>query len=358
MQTRSEPILSPESGNSYDVIVIGAGQAGLAMGYYLHLQRKNFLLLDAAAQVGDSWRARYDSLRLFTPAEYCSLPGWPLLLPKGYYPTKDEIASYLQQYAAQFQLPVKLKQPVVSMSKANGTFQIQTPTQVCQARQVVIATGPFQTPFVPDIAKTLPPEITQLHSSQYRNPSQVPNGNVLVVGAGNSGAQIAVELAQTHEVQVSVKRKPRFSALRMLGQSVFWWATQTGAIYASPSSRVGKKVLQKSDVIYGQDFQKLLKKGEVLLRSEIVALKEQEMVFKDGSRATFNSIIWATGFRPEYGWLQVEGALAENGHPIHKQGVSPVEGLFYLGLSWQRSRSSALLLGAGHDAQFIAQRLV
>ncbi|KAA3436187.1 flavin-containing monooxygenase [Rufibacter hautae] len=341
----------------YDVLVIGAGQAGLALGYYLQQQKKDFLLLDASARVGDSWRNRYDSLRLFTPAPYCNLPGWPLPFPKNHYPTKDEIADYLEQYAQRFQLPLALEQKVLSLTRTNGVFQAQTSTQLFQARQVVIATGPFQTPFVPSFSSNPDERVLQLHSSQYLNPAQIPAGKVLVVGAGNSGAQLAVELAQTHEVHLSVRKQPRFSSLQVLGQSVFWWATKTGAIYAPPTSFLGKMALRQADVVYGRELEKLLRKGDIQLRPEIKGFNQAQTIFQDGSQTTFGSILWATGFKPCYDWLQIPGAIAANGSPVHQNGISPIAGLFYLGLSWQRSRSSALLLGAGRDAWYIAQQL-
>ncbi|MBA9078850.1 flavin-containing monooxygenase [Rufibacter quisquiliarum] len=358
MKTQSTTVLPVAQPHVYEVIVIGAGQAGLAMGYYLHLQRRDFLMLEAAPQVGQSWRERYDSLQLFTPAPYCHLPGFPLLLPRKHYPTKDEIARYLQQYAQQFRLPVELGQPVVSLTKKEGLFFLQTPSAHYLAQQVVVATGPFQAPFLPTYATAPAPEVVQLHSSRYRNPGQLPPGNVLVVGAGNSGAQIAVELAKYHAVHLSVKRKPRFSSLRMLGRSVFWWATVTGALYASPTSRVGKKVLRKADVIYGRELEQLLREKVIPLRPEITGFAGSQVFFKDGTSTQFSSIIWATGFQPDYRWLQIAGAITADGNPLHEQGLSPVPGLFYLGLSWQRSRSSALLLGAARDAQFIARQLL
>ncbi|WP_205501656.1 flavin-containing monooxygenase [Rufibacter psychrotolerans] len=342
---------------TYEVLVIGAGQAGLALGYYLQQQKKNFLLLDASPRVGDSWRNRYDSLRLFTPAPYCNLPGWPLPLPKDYYPTKDEIADYLEQYAQCFQLPLALEQKVNSVTKTSGIFQVQTQKQLFLARQVVIATGPFQRPFVPNYATNPTDSILQLHSYQYHNPAQIPAGKVMVVGAGNSGAQLAVELAQTHEVHLSVKRPPRFYPLQLLGRSVFWWASKTGAIYAPPSSFLGKKMLKQADVVYGRELEVLLQKGEVQLRPEIRAFDQEQVIFQDCTQTSFSSILWATGFRPDYNWLQILGSVAENGTPVHQNGISPIAGLFYLGLSWQRSRGSALLLGAGRDARYIAEQL-
>ncbi|WP_192823218.1 NAD(P)/FAD-dependent oxidoreductase [Rufibacter sp. LB8] len=343
---------------NFDTIIIGAGQAGLALGYYLQQQNQRFLLLEAAMQIGQPWRNRYDSLTLFTPAEYSQLPGYALNLPKAHYPTKDQIAGYLQDYAAHFQLPVALGQPVLSVTKANGFFTLSTASKTYLAKNVVVATGPFQTPFIPEFA-TEPSEIVvQVHSAQYRNPAQFPAGNVLVVGAGNSGAQIAVELAKTHQVTLSVKKKPRFSGLRLLGKSVFWWGTKTGALFAPPSTFLGRKMLRQQDVIYGLELAQLLEQKEIALRAEIECFMGDTVQFKDGGKSQFQAIVWATGFRPEYGWLRVDGALAENGSPVHQNGVSPVTGLFYVGLSWQRSRSSALLLGAGRDAQFIAQRLL
>ncbi|AKQ47403.1 hypothetical protein TH63_00870 [Rufibacter radiotolerans] len=338
-------------------MVIGAGQAGLAMGYYLQQQDKRFLLLDKNKAVGQSWAERYRSLRLFTPAAYCHLPGWPLSSPNGTYPTKDQIATYLQEYARHFQLPVLLNQTVSALTKNGGIFQVQTQQQVFQARQVIIATGPFQTPFVPTFSPAPASGILQLHSSAYQEPGQLPPGKVLVVGAGNSGAQITVELSQTHEVNLSVRKPPRFSSLRKLGKSVFWWATKTGAIFAPPHSFLGKKMLRQTDVIYGRELEQALQKKSITLRPELSRFNVPEALFQDGSNTAFSSIVWCTGFQSDYSWLQVKNALDPGGQPLHQEGISPVAGLFYLGLQWQRSRSSALLLGAGRDAHFLAQRL-
>ncbi|GGK60682.1 flavin-containing monooxygenase [Rufibacter glacialis] len=357
MQPESQTIPLQEKQTAYDVMVIGAGQAGLALGYYLHLQNKNFLLVDAAPRLGDSWRNRYDSLRLFTPAEYCHLPGWPLQLPKGYYPSKNEIADYLEQYAAHFKLPVALQQEVISLTKEEGIFHIQTTSTSFLARQVVIATGPFQAPFIPEYPTAPSADLVQIHSAHYRSPAQIPAGKVLVVGAGNSGAQIAVELARTHEVHLSVKKPPRFSSLTKWGKSVFWWATKTKVLYASPSSFIGNRLRRDSDLIYGLELKELLQNKKVSLRPAITGFGQEHITFQDGTHTRFQSIVWATGFKPDYGWLQLPGALGSNGQPVHQQGISPVAGLFYLGLSWQRSRGSALLLGAGKDAQFIAEQL-
>ncbi|RNI33131.1 hypothetical protein EFA69_01550 [Rufibacter immobilis] len=357
MQPENHTFLFPSEAALYDAIVVGAGQAGLAMGYYLKQQNQRFLLLEQSLAVGQTWRDRYDSLKLFTPAEYCALPGLPLSLPQGHYPTKDQIADYLHRYAQHFRLPVLLRQKVVSLTREGNLFHLQTTQHHFQARQVIVATGPFQVPFIPTYATAPGKEVVQVHSAQYRNAGQLPAGRVLVVGAGNSGAQIAVELSQTHEVHLSVKKPPRFSPLRKWGKSVFWWATKTGAIYAPPSTFLGRKLLQQNDVIYGHELEQALKKREITLRPLIIGFNQQHVYFEDHTLGSFESIVWATGFRPSYEWLQIPEALGPNGWPLHQQGISPVTGLFFLGLSWQRSRSSALLLGAGRDALFISRQL-
>ncbi len=184
-----------DSVERFDTVVVGGGQAGLAMGYYLAEQRSNFVILDAADRVGDSWRGRWDSLRLFTPARYDGLPGMPFPAPGGYYPTKDEMADYLEAYADRFDLPVRTGARVSSLTKEESRYLLASSAGRFGAENVVVASGPLQRPRVPAFAANLDRSIAQLHSSAYRNPAQFPAGNVLVVGAGNSGAEISVELA-------------------------------------------------------------------------------------------------------------------------------------------------------------------
>ena len=210
---------------TFDVIGIGAGQAGLALGHYLAPAARTSLLLDAGPEVGHSWRTRWDSLRLFSPAQYDSLPGLPFPAPADTHPTKDEVADYLAAYARHFALPVRLNSPVVRLRREDdGTFAVTTPTETLRARQVVVATGPFQTPSVPALADQLDPRVPQLHSAAYRNPGQVPGGGrVLVVGAANSGLQIAAELGATQEVTVAVGSRPMQLPQRIGGRDLFSW---------------------------------------------------------------------------------------------------------------------------------------
>ncbi|HEU4842411.1 MAG TPA: NAD(P)-binding domain-containing protein, partial [Ilumatobacteraceae bacterium] len=188
----------------YDVIAIGAGQAGLALGHHLARRGADFVLLEGTSEIGHSWRSRWDSLRLFSPAEYDGLPGMPFPAPADTYPTKDEVADYLAAYATRFELPVLLDCRVQRLEHADGRYLVHTSQGTLTAHQVVVATGPFQTPATPGLASGLDPDVVQLHSSAYRNPADIPAGPVVVVGAGNSGRQIALELATTGVHQVTL----------------------------------------------------------------------------------------------------------------------------------------------------------
>ena len=186
------------AGRGLDVLVIGGGQAGLAMGYRLAQRELRFLIVDSGPEIGHVWRSRWDSLRLFTSGRYDNLPGLPFPAAADTYPGKDEVADYLGAYAAAFELPVRLDTTVTSMTRnGDGKYLVKAGSDELEAAQVVVATGPFQTPFTPPVAADLPPDVHQLHSADYRRPEQLPPGRVLVVGAANSGCQIALELSAT-----------------------------------------------------------------------------------------------------------------------------------------------------------------
>lgn len=206
----------------YEVLVIGAGQAGLSLGYYLKKNNISFLLLDQSDEIGDSCRNRYDSLKLFTPRSYSSLPGLALIGDPNGYPTKAEISDYLSQYAKAFSLPVKLQAVIAKLEKEGDCFVLSTSQGEYRSKQVVVATGPFQQPNIPEFSKLLSDEVLQLHSSEYKNPDQLQTGTTVVVGGGNSGAQIAVELADHSEnVYLSVGHKPKFLPQVLGGKSIF-----------------------------------------------------------------------------------------------------------------------------------------
>ncbi|MFK2826723.1 NAD(P)/FAD-dependent oxidoreductase [Bacillus sp. B190/17] len=343
--------------STYHTVVIGAGQAGLAMGYYLKKLGKSFIILDKNVEVGTEWSKRYDSLVLFTPRMYSTLPG--LILkgdPQG-FPTKDEIANYLKVYAESFQLPIQLKTEVTRVQKKDSAFYIETNWGEFQAANVIIATGPFQKPRVPDFANVLSPDILQLHSSQYKNPAHLQSGNVLVVGGGNSGAQIAVELSQERETYLSVSQKIKFLPLKIGNKSIFWWFDQAGILKASHDSWIGRKIQEKGDPIFGSELKKAIQNGHIILKNRTVHSRETVIHFEDKSTLKVQNIIWATGFISDYSWLNIEGVLNNIGKPIHHRGQTEIPGLYFLGLPWQHRRGSALLQGVGEDAQSIMRHI-
>ncbi|KMY55570.1 oxidoreductase [Bacillus sp. FJAT-27231] len=344
--------------NRYDVIVVGAGQAGLAMGYYLKQAGLSFLLVDSHQRIGDSWRKRYNSLVLFTPRKYSSLPG--LLMsgsPEG-FPTKDEIADYLEEYTAHFHLPVQLETFVKKVEKCENLFEIETTRGTLKAGQVVVASGAFQKPFIPPVISEEERMPLQLHSSSYLVPNQLSEGAVLVVGGGNSGAQIAVELAADREVTLAVNHPFKFLPLRFLSKSIFSWLEWAGLLYAGIDTKKGEWFRRQSDPIFGKELKNLLKKDKVTLKPKVVCLKGMEATFEDGSMASFPTIIWSTGFVPSYEWIQIQEAIDLAGKPIHQRGISPVKGLYFIGLPWQYQRGSALICGVGRDAAYLLSPIV
>lgn len=340
-----------------DVIVIGAGQAGLAVGHQLAARGASFLLLEAAPEIGNSWRTRWDSLRLFSPAQYDSLPGMPFPAPADSHPSKDEVADYLQSYARRFNLPVRLNSPVLRLHRdGDGVFAVTTPIEVMRARQVVVATGPFQKPRTPALASDLDPRVRQLHSAGYRNPGQLPvGGRVLVVGAANSGLQIAAELAGRCAVTVAVGSKPAELPQRIAGRDLFFWLTKARFFTMPSTSRIARRLRQRGDIVIGTRSRDLQER-DVTFRPRLTGFDGRTARFADGSSADVDAVVWATGYRPDHSWLHVPGAVLD-GEVRHQGGVTDVAGLYFIGLPWQTCRGSALLGFVGADAQRIAQSI-
>jgi putative flavoprotein involved in K+ transport len=344
-------IANGTSGELLDVVVVGGGQAGLAMAWHLARQQLRFVVLEAGPELGHTWRSRWDSLRLFTPAQHDALPGMPFPSPPDTYPGKDAVAGYLQAYAAASDLPVRLNARVTYLSRTEDGFDVRTEDEVFRARQVVVAAGPFQTSFVPSAGRRLDDSVTQLHSADYRNPQTLPPGPVLVVGGGNSGFQIAAELAATRQVDLSIATRAPVLPQRLGGKDLFWWLTRLGLMRVTAQSRPGRRMSDREFII-GTSRRKLQAAG-VRFRPAVAGADGRTVEFADGSMVDADVVIWATGYRGDYSWIDIPG-VARDGKVIHRRGVTEVPGLYFLGLSWQYTRGSALLGFVGDDAAYLA----
>ncbi|WOF74982.1 NAD(P)/FAD-dependent oxidoreductase [Parvibaculaceae bacterium PLY_AMNH_Bact1] len=334
-----------------DVLIIGAGQAGLAMGAELKAQGlKNFLILDETSHVGQSWEDRYNSLKLFTPSQYCNLPGMKFPLGRNRYPNKDQVADYLRSYAVQFSLPIQMNTAVNRLEKAPGSFVIETSQGKLWADKVIIATGSQHTPWVPNFAAQLSDNIFQIHSAQYQCPSQIPEGPVLMVGAGNSGVQIAEELTATHSVHISVAHLPKQFPQRFLGKDIFWYLLKLGYMDVPVAKRSDEG--QPMPLI-GSDLKRLMRKKRLIKHARAVGADGDKVILADGTSFAPQSIIWATGFRNDYAWIDIPGTH-KDGLPIQTDGCSPVGGLYWIGFSWLRTKGSGFLGFVGRDAAHLA----
>lgn len=337
------------------VAVIGAGQAGLAMGHHLTRLGCDFLLLDAATELGASWRGRWDSLRLFTPARHNGLPGLPFPGHPGHHPGKDAVADYLTHYAATFDLPVRLGTRVTGLHTDNGALTLTTTGHPLRAHHVVMATGPFQTPHIPAAATGLSPQVTTVHSAHYRNPASLPDGPVLVVGSGNSGAQIAAELTlHGRHVFLSGRTLPHLPQ-RILGRDLFQVFDRLGLLTLDTDSALGRRMRNREAVI-GTDLRTPARHGLLTRLGPITAADGHRVTFTSGAHLDVNTVIWATGHRHHLPWL-APGLLHTDGRPRHTRGRTPLPGLYVLGLPWQTHRASALLAGVGRDAALLAAHI-
>ena len=338
-----------------DVLVIGAGQAGLAAGYYLARTELSFLIVDRHARIGDSWRRRYDSMTLFTPRAFSSLPGLALDGDPDGYPTRDEFANYLETYASQFDLRVHSENGVARLERGADerfTAQLDDGRHVV-AKAVIVATGAFQKPIIPTIAAGFNNAVAQLTPESYHNPGDLPPGTVLVVGDGASGRDIAAELALTHDVLLAVGRSRRLFPERILGNSTWWWLHTLGLMRARPESAIGR-LMRRADPFPDRDrsLDDLERRG-VGVAKRLVSSQDRFAFFADGSNRVVDSVIWCIGYRDDSAWLQIPGSTHPNGSFMQEGGLAPVPGLFHLGRPWQRNRASALVMGAGEDASVV-----
>jgi len=350
------------SSNRFETVIIGGGQAGLAVGYHLAKRGRPFMILDAHERIGDAWRKRWDSLRLFTPACFSRLPGLPLSAAAWSFPTKDELADYLEGYAAHFELPVRTGVTVDRLSKADGRYVVSAGDLRFEAENVVVATGAHQIPKVPPFAPELDPRIVQLHSCDYRSPSQLQEGDVLLVGAGNSGGEIAAELSRTHrcwlagpktgEIPVrhgSVSGRTAFRLFRFVGHRVLRVDTRIGR-------KLGPKLISKGDPLIRTKLKDLVAAG-VERVPRVVGVRDGLPVLEDDRVLEVANVIWCTGFRTDFGWIELP-VFGDDGQPVHYRGVvDSAPGLYFLGLVFLYSLSSDVLPGRGRDAEYIAKHI-
>jgi putative flavoprotein involved in K+ transport len=340
---------------SHDVIVVGGGQAGLAIGHFVARQGRRFTILEAGAEPAAAWRSRWESLTLFTPARYDSLPGLAFPADPDSYPNRDEVVDYLTDYARHFQLPVELNSRVRAIRAHEGGYLVELDHTTYEADQVVVATGPFQVPRVPAIAADLHPDVVQLHSSEYRTPDALPPGPVLVVGGGNTGFQIAAELADSHEVHLSIGSRQMPLPQRIFGRDLFTWLEATGLMGKTVTSRIGRRMKER-DTLIGSRPRTLRRRHGVELRGRTTGAAGSEVTFGDGTILTASTVIWATGFELDHSWIDVP-VFDEHGDVVHERGVTASPGLFFLGLPWQHTRGSALLGWVADDAEHIAGQI-
>jgi len=349
--------------NEFETIIIGGSQAGLSAGYYLKKEGRRFLILEANGRVGDAWRKRWDSLRLFTPAKFSRLPGMKIPGADPWsFVTKDEMAKYLEQYAERFGLRGRTGVSVDRVTRVNGHFVVSAGDERFVAENVIVATGAHRIPKRPDFAPELDPRIVQLHSSEYRNPSQLQEGDVLIVGAGNSGAEISYELAETRrcllagespgEIPVphgTLRFRPGFRVFRFVGHRVLRVDTRIGR-------KLGYKLLEKADPLIRRREKDLAEAG-VERVDRVVGVKGGLPVLEDGRVLDVPNVIWCTGFRTDFGWIDVP-VFDEDGQPHHYRGVVESQpGLYFLGLIFQYSFSSDVLPGRGRDARYVAKHI-
>ena len=265
--------------------------------------------------------------------------------------TTSQIIYHL--YANTFRLPLKLKITVQGLHKTQSGFRISTDTEEFTAKNVVIATGAFQNPLLPEFTNRLSDNVLQLHSSEYKNSKQLRDGAVLVVGGGNSGSQIAVELSKDRQTYLSVGHKIKFLPQDIMKKSIFWWLDKLGIYTADVNSKVGQFLKKQPDPIFGFELKSLIKSGKVILKPRTISIQNDNFIFEDNSEVRVNNVIWSTGFVSDYSWIDIADVFDEKNQPLHQRGITSVKGLYFLGLPWQSSRGSALLQGVGADAEYL-----
>jgi putative flavoprotein involved in K+ transport len=345
-----------------ETIVIGGGQAGLAVGYHLAQRGLTFLIVDAHERIGDAWRRRWDSLRLFTPAEFDQLPGMPFPARTGTFPTKDEMADYLESYAARFQLPVRNGVRVDRLTRHEGRFLLAAGARRFTADNVVVAMSAWQHPRVPAFARDLDAGITQFHSLEYRRPSQLREGDVLVVGAGNSGAEIAIDAARGRRVWL---------AGRVTGHIPFAIDGLVGRLFArrlvlrglfhhlltikTPFGRIARRRFLRQGMPLIRLRPQDLAAANITRVPRMIGVRDGRPLLEDGRVLDVTNVVWCTGFNAGLSWIDLP--IVQNGEPRHERGVGVEPGVYFVGLGFIYAASSVMVQGVGRDAAHVVKHI-
>jgi putative flavoprotein involved in K+ transport len=347
----------------FETVIIGGGQAGLSVGYHLAKRGRPFVILDANERIGEAWRSRWDSLRLFTPARYDGLPGIHFPGRGDVFPTKNEMADFLEAYAKRFELPVRTGVRVDALSRRGNTFIVSAGDLRFESENAVIAMTNYQKPRVPPFARDLDPNIVQMHSSEYRNPLQLRDGSVVVVGAGNSGAEIALEVARTHHTMMAGKesghvpfriegvaaRLVLVRLVRFIGHHVLTVNTPIGR-------KVRPKLLPKAGPLIRVKPKDLVAAG-IERVPRVVGTNGGLPLLEDGRLLDVTNVIWSTGYHPGFSWIDLP-VFAGDGEPMHERGIVGVEpGLYFIGLKFLYAMTSDTITGVARDAERIAKHI-
>jgi putative flavoprotein involved in K+ transport len=354
-----------EQTERYEVLIIGAGQAGLAAGYHLKRRGRSFLIVDRNQRIGDSWRQRWDSLKLYSPASRDGLPGLPFPAPRSSYPTSSEMADYLEAYAARFELPVRNGIAVETLTKEEGRYVARADGLRIEADNVIVAAGVFRQPHIPDVARELDPQIRQLHSNEYRNLAQLQPGGVLVVGASHSGSDIAFEAAAEHTVILSGKDTGQLPAPietrrgRLLFRGLFFVGTHVLTIDTPFGRKMRPHIRHGGAPLLRHRAPELRAVGVERVLARTVGVQDGLPVLEDGRLVDIKNVVWCTGFRPDFSWIQLPIEFGDDGYPVQYRGaVTSSPGLYFVGLLFLHSFASMLIGGAGRDAERVVQHLV
>ena len=345
-------------------VVVGGGQSGLSVGYHLAQCGLEFVILDANERIGDAWRRRWDSLRLFTQARYSGLPGMPFPAPRTSYPTKDEMADYLEAYAARFELPIRTGIRVDRLSKVGDRFLVSAGDRSFEAENVVVAMSSHESPWVPPFAPELDRDVVQLHSAEYRNPSQLREGGVLVVGAHDSGAEIALDVASRHPTWLSgrdpghVPFRIETTIGRRLGVPLVMFMFHHVLTVNTPiGRRVRPKLLRQAGPVVRIKPKDFAAAG-IERVPKVVGLRNGLPVLEDQRILQVANVIWCTGFRPDFSWIEVPALGEDEIEPNHRRGIVAAEpGLYFVGLFFLYAASSGLVGGVGRDAEHVVEAI-